>query len=44
LFSCGLPGWAVVRWIFNALAKREGQDIVQVLQELRAAKDGGPTP
>lgn len=41
LFTCGLPGWAVVRWIFNALAKREGQDIVQVLQELRATKDGG---
>ncbi|MDR0212886.1 MAG: hypothetical protein LBJ15_02640 [Comamonas sp.] len=41
LFACGLPGWAVVRWIFNALAKREGQDIVQVLQELRTAKDGG---
>lgn len=44
LFACGLPGWAVVRWIFNALAKREGQDIVQVLQELRAAKDGDATP
>ena len=41
LFTCGLPGWAVVRWIFNALAKREGQDIVQVLQELRDIKSGG---
>ncbi|MDH1499355.1 hypothetical protein [Comamonas terrigena] len=41
LFTCGLPGWAVVRWIFNALAKREGQDIVQVLQEMRDINSGG---
>lgn len=41
LFTCGLPGWAIVRWIFNALAKRDGQDIVQVLQELRDIKSGG---
>lgn len=40
LFACGLPGWAVVRWVFNALAKREGHDIVQVLQELREIKKG----
>ena len=39
LFACGLPGWAIVRWIFNALARREGHDIVQVLQELRCAKE-----
>lgn len=32
-FSCGLPGWALVRWIFNWIAKREGQDIGQVVQD-----------
>lgn len=32
-FSCGLPGWALVRWVFNWIAKREGQDIGQVVQD-----------
>lgn len=41
VFACGLPGWALVRWIFKAINKREGQDIVQIIQEIQAIKKGG---
>lgn len=34
-FACGLPGRAVVRWIFNAIRRREGQGIDDVLREVR---------
>lgn len=34
-FACGLPGWAVVRWIFNAIRRREGQGIDEIAQEVR---------
>lgn len=34
-FACGLPGWAVVRWIFYAIRKREGQSIDEIWKELR---------
>lgn len=30
VFACGLPGWAVVRWAFNWMAKREGKDLGEV--------------
>jgi len=33
-FSCGLPGWAVVRWVFNFIKKREGKDLAEVAAEL----------
>lgn len=39
MFACGLPGWAIVRWIFNAIHKREGQGIDDIVQEIR--KGGG---
>lgn len=35
VFACGLPGWAVVRWVFNAIRRREGQGIDQVIREAR---------
>lgn len=41
MFACGLPGWAIVRMAFNAIAKREGRDLVDVIKELRAVKRGG---
>ncbi|RYY79917.1 MAG: hypothetical protein EOO69_04425 [Moraxellaceae bacterium] len=34
-FVCGLPGWAIVRWIFNFINKREGADIFEVINEVR---------
>ena len=38
-FSCGLPSWAVVRWVFNYINAREGKDIMQVVQEIKSHKD-----
>ena len=34
-FTCGLPGWAVVRWTFNAIRKRDGKGIDEIAQEVR---------
>lgn len=34
-FACGLPGWALVRAVFTAMAKREGQGIDQIVNEVR---------
>ena len=34
-FACGLPGWAIVRWTFNAIRKREGKGIDEIAQEVR---------
>lgn len=38
-FACGLPGWALVRWVFNSIRRREGQGIEQVINDVR--KGGG---
>ncbi|MCU4334223.1 hypothetical protein [Acinetobacter pittii] len=38
-FICGLPGWAIVRWIFNFINKQEGKTIVEVIKDLNKAKD-----
>lgn len=35
IFACGLPGWALVRWTFNAIRKRDGKGIDEVLREIR---------
>lgn len=34
-FACGLPGWAIVRWVFNFINKREDADIFEVLNEVK---------
>lgn len=38
-FICGIPGWALVRWIFNFIDKQEGKTIVEVIKEFKKAKD-----
>ncbi|WP_267530654.1 hypothetical protein [Acinetobacter oleivorans] len=38
-FVCGIPGWALVRWIFNFIDKQEGKTIVEVIKEVKKAKD-----
>lgn len=38
-FICGLPGWAIVRWIFNFINKQEGKTIVEVIKDLKKVKD-----
>lgn len=37
VFACGLPGWAIVRWLFNYIAKRQGADITEVLKDVKEA-------
>ena len=33
--SCGLPAWAIVRWVFTWMEKRRDADISEVLAEVR---------
>lgn len=35
VFACGLPGWALVRWLFNYIAKRQNADLADVVREAR---------
>lgn len=37
-FICGIPSWALVRWIFNFIDKQEGKTIVEVIKEVKKAK------
>lgn len=36
-FSCGLPGWALVRWLFNGIVKRDAAkaDLFHVVKEVK---------
>lgn len=34
-FACGLPGWAIVRWIFNFINQREDATIIDVVREVK---------
>lgn len=34
-FACGLPGWAIVRWIFNFIQRKHDADIAEIAAELR---------
>jgi hypothetical protein len=35
VFACGLPGWAIVRWLFNYIAKRQNASIDEVVNEAK---------
>jgi hypothetical protein len=37
VFTCGLPGWAIVRWLFNGIAKRDakGADLLDVVKDVK---------
>jgi len=41
VFSCGLPGWAVVRWIFNFIVRQRDKDLAEVAGDVRDAVTGG---
>ena len=41
VFACGLPAWAVVRWVFNYILRREGRDIAEIVAEARRTAAGG---
>ena len=34
-FVCGLPGWAIVRWVFNFINKRRDADLAEVVDDVR---------
>lgn len=35
VFACGLPGWAIVRWLFNFIEKRRESGIDEVIQDAK---------
>lgn len=35
VFACGLPGWAVVRWLFNYIAKKQTAGIDDVVDDVK---------
>lgn len=39
-FTCALPGWSVVRWIFNYLKKNEDKDVMEMQAQLRRQMAG----
>jgi hypothetical protein len=41
VFACGLPGWALVRWCFNFMQRRQDKDIAEIAQEVRRQINGG---
>lgn len=40
VFSCGLPAWALVRWVFNYIIRNNNADIAQVVSEARKIARG----
>jgi hypothetical protein len=37
VFACGLPGWAIVRWVFNYIIKNQGATITDVANDVKGA-------
>jgi hypothetical protein len=35
IFGCGLPGWAIVRWVFNFIEKNRNAGIDQIAHDVR---------
>ena len=35
IFGCGLPGWAIVRWVFNFIEKNRDAGIDEVAKDLK---------
>lgn len=35
IFACGLPGWAIVRWLFNFIERRRDRDLADVVAEVK---------
>ncbi len=35
IFGCGLPGWAIVRWVFNFIEKNRDASIDDVAKEVK---------
>lgn len=41
VFGCGLPAWAIVRWLFTWIERRRDRDLIEVAAELRRDIAGG---
>jgi hypothetical protein len=37
VFACGLPGWALVRWLFNYIGKHKDADLAEVVKDVKGA-------
>ena len=35
IFGCGLPGWAIVRWVINFIEKNRDAGIDEVAREVK---------
>jgi hypothetical protein len=35
IFACGLPGWALVRWLFNFIEQRRDETIDEVARDVK---------
>jgi hypothetical protein len=35
IFACGLPGWILVRWVFNFFEKNKELDISQIFKKFK---------
>lgn len=35
IFGCGLPGWAIVRWVFNFIEKNRDAGIDEVAHDMK---------
>ena len=35
VFACGLPAWAIVRWLFNFIEKRKASGLDEVVADVR---------
>lgn len=38
VFVCGLPGWAIVRWLFNYIEKNRAATITDVVRDVRGQR------
>lgn len=38
VFACGLPAWAIVRWIFNYIEKNRAATITDVVRDVRGGQ------
>lgn len=40
VFACGLPAWALVRWLFNYINKRSGASIDDIVRDVHKGVKG----
>jgi|SRR5690554_6800000 len=38
VFACGLPAWALVRWLFNYIEKRRGAALDEIANDWRGSR------